>query len=90
MMHETTTSLSAADVLKRAREFFSDRVPYNNVFPDKSGADFATFRGQGGEELVVAASAEGGTTRVRGSTQLFDQLIDRFLSTLPPADEVAA
>jgi hypothetical protein len=42
------------------------------------------LRGQGGEEVALAvAPRDGGGVRVRGSTLLFDQPLDRFLSTLP-------
>ena len=39
---------------------------------------------------AFAVRAEGGTTLVRASTLLFDQAVDRFLSTLPvPAEQRA-
>jgi hypothetical protein len=49
-----------------------------------------TFRGQGGEEIVIGASSAGTGTRVSGSTYLFDQQIARFFSGLPTADTMAA
>jgi hypothetical protein len=42
-----------------------------------------TFRGQGGEEIVIGAAASGSGTKVSGSTYLFDQQVARFLSNLP-------
>lgn len=86
MLHETTTSLAPEDVLSRAKDFFTERVPHLGAFLEKEGPTYATFRGQGGEELVVAIIPHDGPTRVRASSLLFDQPIDRFLSTLPPAD----
>ena len=48
------------------------------------------LRGQGGEEIAIAVSPVPGGTKVRGSTLLFDQALDRFLSTLPtPVDRSA-
>jgi hypothetical protein len=48
------------------------------------------MRGQGGEELVIAATAApGGLTMVTGSSYLFDAQISRFFSTLPPAQAPA-
>ena len=44
-----------------------------------------TFRGQGGEEIALAATAKDGATLVTGSTYLFDMQVARFLTTLPPA-----
>jgi len=39
---------------------------------------------------VVATFPADEGTRVRGSTLLFDQSLDRFLSTLPTPEESAA
>jgi hypothetical protein len=85
MMHETNTSISAAEVLERAKEFFAERDPNQAAFVEHEGESFATFRGQGGEELALAVLPSEGGTRVRASTLLFDQAIGRFFSTLPTA-----
>jgi hypothetical protein len=90
MVHETITTLSGPEVLDRAKRFFADRVPATAAFPEKEGPGFLVLRGQGGEEIAISvASAEGGKTRVRASTLLFDQAVDRFLTTLPPAADAA-
>jgi hypothetical protein len=85
-LQETTTNLSADDVLSRAKTFFTTRPSLYATFIDKEGPGFVSFRGQGSEELVigVAASPNGGT-RVTGSTYLFDMQVARFFTTLPPA-----
>ncbi len=90
MIHTTTVSLSPADVLARAQQFFAERVPHAAAFVEKSGPTFVTLRGQGGEEVVISAwdDKEKGVTRVRASTLFFDQALDRFLSTLPLASQV--
>ncbi len=85
MTHETSTSLTPAEVLDRAKAFFAERDPARAAFVEHEGPSFATFRGQGGEELTVAAFATEAGTRVRASTLLFDQAIGRFFSTLPAA-----
>ena len=85
MVHETTTSLDPAAVLGLAKRFFSERVPNQAAFPEKQGPTWLTLRGQGGEEIALAALPGEGGTRVRASTLLFDQAVHRFLSTLPPA-----
>lgn len=90
MTHETTTSLRPDAVLERAQRFFTERVPNVSAFPEESGSAFATFRGQGGEELTVAVFPHGSATRVRASTLFFDQAIGRFFSTLPPSEEDTA
>lgn len=86
MVHETRTSLQGSDVLARAKAFFADRVPNMGAFLEKEGPTWATFRGQGGEEIAVAVVVAEGATRVRASTLLFDQPVARFLSTLPEAE----
>ena len=85
MVFEATTTLSAHDVFARAKRFFAERVPQSAAFPEREGAGFLSLRGQGGEEVVFAASVRDGVTHVRGSTLFFDQAVDRFLSTLPIA-----
>ena len=83
MVHEITTSLSAADVLARAKSFFSERVPNNAAYPEKEGPSYLTLRGQGGEEIAIAVLPGSDGRRVRASTLFFDQAVERFLSTLP-------
>ena len=61
------------------------RNPLYAAFLEKEGPGYATFRGQGGEEIVIAAAPKDGATRVTGSTYLFDMQIARFFSTLPAA-----
>jgi hypothetical protein len=85
MMHEITTSLGGDEVLRRAKDFFIERVPHFGAFLEKEGPTWATFRGQGGEEIAIAVIPGEGATRVRASSLLFNQSIDRFLSTLPAA-----
>ena len=83
-LQECRTSLAPNDVLARAKEFFMSRPSLYSTFLDMEGPTFCSFRGQGGEELVIAVSpAEGGGTRVTGSTYLFDMQVARFFTTLP-------
>lgn len=92
MIQEIHTSLPPAEVLAAAKRFFVRRNPIYAAFPEKEGADYVTFRGQGGEELVIGVTpAAGGGTRVRGSTYLFDAQVSRFFATLdpvPPTEDV--
>lgn len=90
MVYEVITSLDAADVLQRAKRFFAERVPMYAAYPEKEGPTWLALRGQGGEEIAIAAIPGDGGTRVRASTLLFDQVVDRFLSTLPVAAEPVA
>lgn len=86
MVLETTTGLAPDAVLSRAKDFFRGRNPMAAAFLEKESARHVALRGQGGEELVIAATAGEGGTRVRGSSLLFAQQIKRFFSTLPPVD----
>jgi hypothetical protein len=83
-LQETTTSLPPDEVLTRAKEFFTQRNSLYAAFLEKEGPGYATLRGQGGEEIVIAAVTKDNATRVTGSTYLFDMQIARFFATLPP------
>lgn len=85
MIFEYRTTLSPKDVLVEARKFFARRNPLYAAFLEKEGDSFASFRGQGGEELVIGVAPADGGTAVRGSTYLFEMQVQRFFSTLPPA-----
>jgi hypothetical protein len=88
MVYEMVTALEGSEVIRRAKRFFAERVPMQAAFPEKEGKTFLTLRGQGGEEIALAVAPAGSGSRVRASTLLFDQPLDRFLSTLPPAEFV--
>ena len=84
-LQEYRTSATVAEVLAEAKQFFPQRNSLYATFVDREGPTFVSFRGQGGEELIIAAAAaDGGATRVTGSTYLFDMQIARFFTTLPP------
>jgi len=90
MMQETQTVLSGEEVLGRAKVFFAEHVPHFGAFLEGEGATWATFRGQGGEEIAIAVFPGSGTTKVRASSLLFSQTVARFLSSLPaPSQEIA-
>lgn len=84
-IQEYLTSLSPAEALDAAKTFFSRRNSIYSAFLEQESAQHITLRGQGGEEIAIAATADASGTRVSGSTYLFDQQVARFLATLPPA-----
>jgi hypothetical protein len=83
-VQEITTTLSADEVLTRAKTFFSNRPSLYATFLDKEGPGFASFRGQGTEEIVIAVAPGEGGTRVTGSSYLFDMQVARFFTTIAP------
>jgi hypothetical protein len=83
------TTLSAAEIISRAKAFFAERVPNNAAYPEREGPTFLMLRGQGGEEIAFAVIPAPSGSRIRASTLFFDQAVQRFLSTLPEPVEVA-
>ena len=83
-LQETATVHSPAQVLQAAKEFFARQTGIYAAFPEQESKSHVTLRGQGGEEVVVAAIPAAGETRVTASTYLFDQQVARFFATLAP------
>jgi hypothetical protein len=85
-LQQTRTSLAPAEVLAAAKQFFLRRNTIYASFLEQEGPTYVTFRGQGGEEVVigVAGALDGAGATVTGSTYMFDGQIARFFSTLPP------
>ncbi len=86
-LQQQRTTLPPAEVLQAAREFFSRGSGIYAAFLEKEGPTWMSLRGQGGEEIVIAANAEAGGTAVTGSSYMFDAQVAQFLSTLPRAAE---
>ncbi len=87
VLQETTTTLSPAEVLESAKQFFARQTGIYAAFPEQESKSHISMRGQGGEEVIIAALSQNGTTRVTGSTYLFDQQVARFMATLAPVPE---
>lgn len=85
---ETTTSLTPDQVLDAAREFFARRNSLYAAFVEQESDTHLSLRGQGGEEIVIAAVPADTQTRVTGSSYMFDAQVSRFFSILPPATGV--
>jgi hypothetical protein len=87
-LQEYRTTLSVAEVLAHAKQWFAKRNGIYAAFPEKEGPTFVTLRGQGGEEIVIGATPAPEGTLVTGSSYLFDMQIARFFATLPPFELV--
>jgi hypothetical protein len=85
-MQEFRTTLPPADVLARAKKFFTTRNSIYAVFLEQESASHQTYRGQGGEELVLGVAASGSATLVTGSSYIFDMQVARFFTTLPAVE----
>ena len=83
-LQSARTALTPAASLAAAKQFFSSRSSVYTAYVEREGPAYATFRGQGGEEIVVGVRTLDGATEVTGSSYMFDQQVARFLSTLPP------
>jgi hypothetical protein len=84
-LQERLTALPIADVIAMAARYFTRRSGVYAAFIEKQGPSHLVLRGQGGEELVIAARLTDAGTAVTGSTYMFDQQVARFLDSLPPA-----
>lgn len=89
-LQQQRTALPAATVLASARDFFSRRSGIYAAFLEKEGPNWMSLRGQGGEEIVIAASEEAGGTAVSASSYMFDAQVAQFLASLPPASSGVA
>ncbi|CAN5185029.1 hypothetical protein BH09GEM1_BH09GEM1_21290 [soil metagenome] len=85
-MQEFRTPLAPADVLARAKSFFTAHNSLYATFLEQESPSHVTFRGQGTEEIAVAAIERGGATLVTASAYLFDMQISRFFTTLPESE----
>jgi hypothetical protein len=83
-LQEYRSTLPPAAVLAEAKKFFANRPNIYAAFLDLEGPGFVSFRGQGGEELLIGAIERDGATLVTGSSYLFDMQIARFFTTLAP------
>ena len=82
-LQDAVTTAEPGEVIEAAKEFFATRNGVYAAFLEKEGPGYVTFRGQGGEEIVIGTTPVSGGTRVSGSTYLFDQQVARFLALLP-------
>ena len=65
-LQETHTTLAPAEVLAAAKRFFARRNSIYSAFLEKEGPTYVNLRGQGGEEVIIAAHPVDGATLVTG------------------------
>lgn len=87
LVQEVTTDLPRAEVLSRARQWFSTRFsPYAGFVEEESDGHLRLEMEAG--ELILGVAEKDGRTVVRGSTSRLHHELSQFLITLAPAEEV--
>lgn len=84
---EVLTDVPPAEVISRAREFFTTRFTPYGAFVEKEGENHLSFQMEAGE-LVLGAVEQEERTLVRGSTSRLHHELSQFLATLAPPEEV--
>lgn len=87
LIQEVITDLPPAEVMIRAREWFTTRFsPYAGFIEEQSDAHLR-FEIEAGE-LILGVGERDGRSVVRGSTSRLHHELSQFLMTLAPAEEV--
>jgi hypothetical protein len=87
LVQEVRTDVAPAEVVRRAREFFTTRFSPYAAFVESESDRHITFRLDAGEVVIGTVSDEG-FTLVRASTSRLHHELSQFLSTLAPPEEV--
>lgn len=83
-IYETHTELGPLEVVERARAFYQGvRTPYA-AYADDAGSAHLRLKLEVGE-VMIGASRNGGSTRVRGSASRGSHLLARFFASIAPA-----
>ena len=87
LIQEVLTDIPPAEVVQRAREWFTLRMsPYAGFMEDASDHHIKVVTEAG--DLTIGTGAQDGRTLVRGSTSRMHHELSQFLSTLAPPEEV--
>jgi hypothetical protein len=86
LIQEVVTDLEPAEVVRRAKEFFTTRFSNRSAFVEEESESHVKFEIEAGE-LLIGTSRQGDRTTVRGSTSRAHSELSRFLITLGAAPE---
>lgn len=87
LIQEVITELPPAEVMARARQWFTTRFsPYAGFIEEASEAHLR-FEIEAGE-VIIGVGEQDGRTVVRGSTSRLHHELSQFLITLAPPEEV--
>jgi hypothetical protein len=87
LIQEVLTDLPPAEVIGRAKEFFTTRLSQYTALIAEESDHSVKFDVDAGE-LVIGAVPQDGRTLVRGSTARLHHELSQFLTTLAPPEEV--
>jgi len=87
LVQEVVTELESAEVVRRAREFFTLRLSPYAGFVTEEGDAHIRFRFEAGD-LAVGVGTRDGMRVVRGSSSRLHHELSQFLTTLSVPEEV--
>jgi hypothetical protein len=87
LIQEVLTDLPPADVIARAREFFTLRLSPYGAFTEDASDHHVKLTTEAGD-VTIGTGAQDGRTLVRGSTSRLHHELSQFLTTLAPPEEV--
>ena len=87
LIQEVLTDLPAAEVIERAREWFTLRLTPYGAFDEDSSDHHIKLSTEAGE-VTIGTGLQDGRTLVRGSTSRAHHELSQFLTTLAPNEEV--
>lgn len=88
LVQEVLTDLPAAEVLGRAKEFFTTRLTQYTALVSDEGDAHVKFDVEAGEVVIGTVPQDDGRLLVRGSTSRLHHELSQFLTTLAPPEEV--
>ena len=86
-VQEMNTSLSPAEVLNQAKNFFSRQNGVYAAFLEQEGPTYITLRGQGGEEIVIGLAQDVFVANLSVEVRVFERVVNQKGAVDP---EVAA
>jgi hypothetical protein len=86
LIQEVVTSLEPAEVVRRAKEFFTTSLSNQAAFVEEEGEGHVKFEIEAGE-VLIGTSVRDGQTVVRASTSRLHNELSRFMMTIAPAAE---
>ena len=87
LIQEVLTDLPPAEIIDRAKEFFTMRLSQYTALVSDEGDGFVKFDIEAGE-VVIGTVPKDGRTLVRGSTSRLHHELSQFLTTIAPPEEV--